>query len=95
MEKILNKKRLFSDMELKELATPLPDRIVKSIKNNEFGKAIEIAKELKESRITLHDFFLESSMILWSWLAGKKARTSLKRCSGIFLNNPQSASFTA
>ena len=78
MEKILNKKRLFSDMELKELATPLPDRIVKSIKNNEFGKAIEIAKELKESRITLHDFFLESSMILWSWLAGKKGEDILE-----------------
>ncbi len=69
---------IFQKVELKDLASPLPDRIIKSIRGKDYEKAIGLTEELRQSRVTLHDFFLESSMILWSRLAEKKGEDILE-----------------
>ena len=60
--------RLFTNDELKELAVPYPERIKKRIREKRIDEAIALCKEMKGSRVVLHDLLADTSMILWSWI---------------------------
>ncbi len=60
--------RLFTANELKDLAKPLPERIIRSIRDGEIDNALSLCEEMKRSRIVLHDFLADSSTVLWSWV---------------------------
>jgi len=61
-------RRLFTQDELRELATPYPDRIKSCIRENRLEEAVSLCKEMKESQVTLHDFFAETCTVWWSWV---------------------------
>ena len=67
-KKLSDASKLFSSKELKDLAVPLPDRIIRSIRAGNLDQAISLCDEMKKSRIVLHDFLADSSTILWSWV---------------------------
>jgi hypothetical protein len=60
--------RIFTQDELKDIATPYADRIIKCIRLKKFDDAISLCNEMKESQVMLHDFFADSCTVLWSWI---------------------------
>jgi len=67
-KKLSDATKLFTAKELKNLAVPLPDRIIRSIRAGKLDQALSLCEEMKKSRIVLHDFLADSSTILWSWV---------------------------
>lgn len=61
---------IFTQKELKDLATPYPDRIIQQIQKGKIKKALELNQDMKNSRVLLHDFFAESCTVLWSFVGG-------------------------
>ena len=61
-------KRVFTERQRRELATPLPDRIRDHIRAGRPSEALRLCEEMEASRIHLHDFFAASCTVLWSWI---------------------------
>ncbi len=64
----MSENRLFTSEELTKLTTPLPDQIIKCIKNKKLDEALSLNEEMKKTRIILHDYFADSCTVLWSWV---------------------------
>ena len=71
-------KRLFTPDELHDLTIPLSDRIKRQLVKKNHEKAIALSKEMKESRIVLHDFFADSCTVLWSWVGERLGEDSME-----------------
>lgn len=59
--------RLFTAEELAELPVPLPDRIRNRIDAGDIQEALQLTRQMSESRVDLHDLFADSCTVLWSW----------------------------
>ena len=59
---------LFSSGELKDLATPYPELIRRSLRENNTAQALALCEGLKVSQVKFHDFLAESCTVLWSWV---------------------------
>jgi len=58
---------LYSEKELKGLATPYPDRIISCIGDGHISDALFLTEQMRHSQVILHDFFADSCTALWSW----------------------------
>ncbi len=59
---------IFTSTQREALSTPYPDRIARCIKQKDTAGAIALTREMAGSRILLHDFFADSSTVLWSFV---------------------------
>ncbi|HMA86046.1 MAG TPA: hypothetical protein VKN73_10110, partial [Desulfosalsimonadaceae bacterium] len=62
---------IFAPQELKNLATPCPDRIIEQIREGHIDAAASLTRDMAGSRIRLHDFFADTCTVLWSF-AGER-----------------------
>src|SRR6056297_3254722 len=62
---------IFTPQELKNLATPYPDRIIEQIRAGHIDAAASLTRDMAGSRIRLHDFFADTCTVLWSF-AGER-----------------------